>query len=70
MRIGEWKVVKNGVTTNANAVVELYNLKTDPQEKKNVAAQNPAIIKQVEKILKAAYAPNEDWPLFQSEIKK
>ena len=70
VRMGEWKVVKNGVTTNANAVVELYNLKTDPQEKKNVAAQNPAIIKQAEKILKEAYAPNEDWPLFQSEIKK
>ena len=68
VRIGEWKAVKNGVSINSNAAVELYNLKTDSSEKHNVALQHPDIIKQSEKIIKEAYVPNKDWPLLKVEI--
>ena len=68
--MGDWKVVKNNVSINANAPVELFNLKTDPSEKNNVAAQYPSIVKRAEQLFKEAYVPNKDWPLLQSEIKK
>ena len=70
VRMGDWKVVKNNVSINANAPVELFNLKTDPSEKNNVAAQYPSIVKRAEQLFKEAYVPNKDWPLLQSEIKK
>ena len=67
VRMGDWKGVKPDVSTNSNSLIELYNLKIDPQEKNNVAAKNPGVVKQIEQILKEAYVPNADWPLLESE---
>jgi len=68
--MGEWKAVKNGVSANSNAAVELYNLKADPSEKNNVAAQHPDIVKKAEEIIKEAYVFNKDWPLLKAEVEK
>jgi arylsulfatase A-like enzyme len=46
LRTGDWKLVQNG--TNAP---ELYNLKSDPSEKQNVAEKTPEIVAKAEKIL-------------------
>ena len=70
VRMGEWKAVKNGVSANSNAAVELYNLKADPSEKNNVAAQHPDIVKKAEEIIKEAYVFNKDWPLLKAEVEK
>jgi len=67
VRMGEWKGVKLNVSKTASPPIELYNLKTDPQEKTNVAAQHPGVVKQIEALLKEAYVPNKDWPLMPSE---
>jgi arylsulfatase A len=67
VRIGDWKAVKVDVSKNADAPIELYNLKTDPQEKNDVASKYPIIVKQMEKIMKDAHTTNKDWPLFESE---
>jgi arylsulfatase A len=66
VRMGNWKAIKQDVTINPHPVVELYNLKTDPQEKNNVAAKYPAIVKQAEKIMKEAHVSNKDWPFLTS----
>ncbi len=66
-RMGNWKAVKLDVSKNKNAAIELYNLKDDPHEKNNVADKNPSIVKQMERIMKEAYIPNKDWPLFPGE---
>jgi hypothetical protein len=65
--MGEWKAVKNGVTQNKNAPIELYNIVNDPSEKNNVADKNPEIVKQMQKLFSEAYIPNSDWPLFPGE---
>lgn len=67
VRMGNWKGVKLNVSRTANAPVELYDLKTDPWEKNNVAAQHPEIIKQLEAIMQSAHVPNKAWPLFANE---
>ena len=67
VRFGDWKGVKLNVSKTASSPIELYNLKTDPQETTNVAAKNPGVVKQIEALMKEAYVPNKDWPLMPSE---
>jgi arylsulfatase A-like enzyme len=55
IRVGDWKLVLNGsrnsTETNAEApdreTVELFNLAADPNEKNNLAAENPAKVKEL-----------------------
>src|SRR5688572_9326624 len=49
-RIGDWKAVRNGKT----GPVELYDLKADPGEKANAAAEHPDVVKKFEDYFKTA----------------
>jgi arylsulfatase A-like enzyme len=59
--VGTWKYIEpsNGQAMNKNTNTELgnlklpqlYNLKTDPGEKNNMAEQNPALVKQLGELL-------------------
>jgi arylsulfatase len=49
LRLGDWKAVRTDLHTG-KITTQLYNLKTDPIEEKNIAAGNPKIIKKIEKI--------------------
>ena len=70
VRFGNWKGVKLNVSTVNNSPIELYDLKTDPQEKNNIASKHPDVVKKIENFMKEAYVPNSDWPLMESEVKK
>ncbi len=48
MRLGDWKIVR----AKAGDPWELYNLKTDPGETRNVADKNPDVMARFEKLLK------------------
>jgi len=50
VRMGDWKAVR----PKPNAPLELYNLKQDPGEVTNIAAQNPAVMARIEAYLKTA----------------
>lgn len=54
VRMGDWKAVRTNVSEEPNAPFELYYLKTDIEETKNVAAQNPEIIKKIENYIAGA----------------
>jgi arylsulfatase A-like enzyme len=45
-----------------NRHIELYNLKTDPNETTDVSAQHPEIIAQMEKLLREQHTPNPEFP--------
>ena len=59
VRMGRWKAVrlKNG------APLELYDLQTDRNEEREVAAANPDIVAKIEAYLKTARTESERWPV-------
>jgi arylsulfatase A-like enzyme len=57
-RAGEWKAVQ----PRPRAALELYHLKDDPTEAKDVAAQHPDVVQRLSKILTASHAPERDYP--------
>jgi arylsulfatase A len=58
-RIGDWKAVRNG----KNGPIELYDLKADPGEKRDVAAGHPGVVKRFKEYLKTARVDSENWPI-------
>lgn len=58
-RIGDWKAVRVGV----GGPIELYDLKTDPGEKHNVAAGHPEVVQRFAAYLKSARVDSELWPI-------
>ena len=55
VRLGDWK----GCQAGAGAPLELYDLKTDLAEAKNVAAQHPDVVARIEKIMIEAHTDTE-----------
>jgi len=70
VRLDNWKGVKLAVNKSANAPIELYDLKNDPQEQNNIASKFPSVVKRIEAIMKQEHLPNPDWPLLKTEIKQ
>jgi len=68
VRMGNWKGVKLNVNKTNDSPIELYDLKKDPEEKNNVAAQHPDVVKKMDELMKASHVDNKDWPLMASEI--
>ena len=68
--IGDWKGVKSDLKKNKQAPWEIYNLKNDPQEKIDLAAQHPALVQQMESILKASHRhPHiSDWEFLDGKL--
>lgn len=44
IRMGDWKVVRQNLSNEKPATLELYDLKNDPTEEHNVASEHPEII--------------------------
>lgn len=59
VRMGDWKAVR----LSADAPLELYNLKSDSGEKKDVADSNQKVLGQIEDYLKTARTDDPNWPI-------
>lgn len=59
VRMGDWKGVRNGVV----APIELYNLREDLSESKNVASKHPEVVSKIRKIMRTARTDSKDYPI-------
>lgn len=60
IRMGDWKVLRRDLKKpKKKPTLELYNLKTDPQESTNVADEHPEIIQQAARIFESQHEEPE-----------
>jgi arylsulfatase A-like enzyme len=64
VRMGDWKAVRTKTHANPNGPIELYDLKTDPTESKNVAADHPDVVARLTDILSTARTESVEFPLY------
>jgi arylsulfatase A-like enzyme len=62
VRMGKWKAVRLQVISDPARPIELYNLDTDTAETHDVAAQYPAIVRQMKAIMQQAHVENPVFP--------
>ena len=61
VRIGDWKIIRTRLNKTENGDFLVYNLKNDPKEQNNLAAQQPEIVAQALEIMKREHVPNKDY---------
>lgn len=61
-RMGDWKAVRLGT----KQPIELYDLKSDPTESRNVAGQHPDVVARFADYLKTARVDNPIWPITEN----
>jgi arylsulfatase A-like enzyme len=59
VRMGDWKAIRLA----PGAPLELYDLKTDLGEKRNVAAEHTEVVAKIDEHLKNARTPSDYWPM-------
>jgi arylsulfatase A-like enzyme len=59
VRWGDWKAVRNGPSKS----IELYDLKADAAESRNLAAQEPELVAKAAALMKAARVDDPNFPL-------
>jgi arylsulfatase A-like enzyme len=57
VRMGQWKAVRNNLTKQPDAPIELYDLERDPGETTDVAAAHPEVVTRVEALMRTSHAP-------------
>ncbi len=63
VRMGEWKGVRLNVRQNPDGDIQLYHLRNDPYETKDLKAEQPEIVKKINHIMQEAHVENADFPL-------
>ncbi len=63
IRDGQWKAIRHGLKRKKHGDWELYNIDTDREEKKNVAAQHPEIVQRLEKAWLKSRTVSPDFPV-------
>jgi arylsulfatase A len=61
-RIGDWKAVRQGLQKDPEAPIELYDLASDPGEKKDVAAGNADVAAHLRRFMSGARRPSPEFP--------
>jgi arylsulfatase A len=60
VRMGDWKAVRLNLQKNPNAPVQLFNLKNDIGETKNVASAHPDIVRKVRQLMDTSREPSDN----------
>ena len=67
IRKGDYKAVRRNLMKNPDAEIELYNLKTDLAEDRNLAEQNPAIVEEMSRLFKTSRVDSPTFKLFKQK---
>ncbi|MDE6379382.1 MAG: arylsulfatase, partial [Muribaculaceae bacterium] len=59
IRYGGWKCV----TVKKNAPLELYRIKEDPSEEHDLAAENPDVVKELDRMMHQLRTPSPNYPI-------
>jgi arylsulfatase A-like enzyme len=59
VRMDNWKAVRNGI----DGQFELYDLKSDPGEKTDVATDHQEVVGKIAALVKTARTDSPDWPV-------
>lgn len=62
VRMGPWKGIRKGL----DGPVELYNLGEDLRESRNLAPDQPAIVREIGRLMREARTESEFWPVKKS----
>ena len=54
---GDWKLILPDPKNQSEDKVELYNLRADPQEGRNLASEDPSRVKQLQGLIDARWNP-------------
>jgi arylsulfatase A len=68
IRMGDWKAVRLNVSQRGQPKLELYNLKDDPKEQRDVSANHADVVARMERIAREARTPNRMFPLTYEEF--
>jgi arylsulfatase A len=66
LRTGDWKAVRNG----PGQPLELYDLKADPGESKDLASEKPDVVARLERLMEGARTDSPDWPIKKAAVDK
>ncbi|NOT63490.1 MAG: arylsulfatase [Acidobacteria bacterium] len=69
VRMGEWKGLRRNLHRSVS-VIELYDLKNDVSEARDVAAQHPDIVKRIEAVMTREHQPSVLFPLRALDVAK
>jgi arylsulfatase A len=64
LRKGDWKIVRLNLSNGADTRTELYNLREDPGETRNVATENQEILEEMLKLADEARTYDAAWKLY------
>jgi arylsulfatase A-like enzyme len=71
VRIGDWKGIRQNLMpagakakagAKPNMHIELYNLKSDPHEEKDVSAGHPEVVEKIAGLMKVQHTPSKEFP--------
>jgi arylsulfatase A-like enzyme len=68
IRKGDWKAIRMNLNKVDDPPIELYNLADDPGEVHDLAAQNPARVLEMKKLMENSHIPNPIFKLYASEL--
>ncbi len=68
VRIGDWKGIRQNLQPRntdpkPDLHIELYNLREDPAETRDISEKHPDIVARIEKIMRDQHTPSKDFPL-------
>ncbi|MBE8714433.1 arylsulfatase [Sphingobacterium hungaricum] len=67
VRMEDWKLVKLKVRNPSQSTYELYNLKNDPSESRNVVKEHVAVFEQLKRYMDEAHVETDVFPLLTKE---